>query len=543
MKTPKKSIGNWEWMILGVVLLILSIIGVVVVAKSKEYYCSPVEFEIVFDAGSSHTSMAVYQWLADTTKGTGVVGQLAFARECGDAGLSSYANDPEGVVPGLQDCLDLAELVLPEYTRKDVPLFLAATAGMRLLNATDPGKSDAVFEVVRRTFADTPFYFENEKSQVRILSGNKEGTSSWISANYLGENLGVEPVTGGIVDVLTPREPIPTRPTLGALDLGGASTQITFIPEDPSQIPAEYRSKLRLYGTDYELYTHSFLCYGADEGTRRLEANLVKESGFAEVTLNPCSPVGYSYVVTGEYLWKAPCSKGPKAMEGWGSEVTPAPGVTEDVMASIEYRLNGTGNPDECYRVTKSLFDFNATCAVAPCSFNGVYTPLPRGSFKGISNYAYTTAGIGLTTTPTIDEFISAADDYCRKTYEELKVLPEKMKYKILYCFRSMFIRALLFDAYKFDEKTWDIEFTSEVNGIDFGWALGFAINATGWIPEEPACVGLAPATFIGFVVIFTIVMMIGFALFAHGVRRGIFGKRSPRCSVDKSYHPQPQSA
>ncbi|XP_038046763.1 uncharacterized protein LOC119720971 [Patiria miniata] len=541
MKTPKASLGGWALLILGVVILVLGIIGVVGVVMSKEYYCSPVEYGIVFDGGSSHTSMAVYQWLADTTKGTGVVSQLAFASGCGEAGLSSFADDPEGVAHGLEDCLALAELVLPEFTHGDTPVFLGATAGMRLLNATDPDKSDAVFEVVRKTFADTPFYFTYETRQASILRGDKEGTSSWISANYLGENLGVEPDTGDIIDVLTPSKPIPTRPTFGALDLGGASTQITFIPEDPSQIPPEYRANLRLYGKDYELYTHSFLCYGADEAQRRLEANLVKDSGFAEVTLNPCAATGFSHTVTGEYLWKAPCSTGPQAIKGWGSEVTPAPGVTDDVMLDITYRLNGTGDPDECYKAVKALFDFNATCPVPPCSFNGAYTPLPHGSFKGISNYAYTMAGIGLTTTPTIDEFNSATDDYCRKTYEELKVLPDKMKYKLAFCFRSMFIRSLLFDAYKFNEANWDIEFASEVNGMDFGWALGFAINATGWIPEEVSCVGLAPATFTGLIVIFAVIMLVGFAAFALGVRHRFGGKRSARCPVDKSYQPAPQ--
>ena len=73
--------------------------------------------------------------------------------------------------------------------------------------------------------------------------------------------------------------PIPRLPTLGTLDLGGASTQITFAPEDPSTVPEGNKVSLRLYGTDYVLYTHSFLCYGANEARRRMEANLVKVGG------------------------------------------------------------------------------------------------------------------------------------------------------------------------------------------------------------------------------------------------------------------------
>lgn len=52
--------------------------------------------------------------------------------------------------------------------------------------------------------------------------------------------------------------------TVGALDLGGASTQITFVPGQ--QVESSDNSiDFRLYGNDYHLYTHSFLCYGKDQ--------------------------------------------------------------------------------------------------------------------------------------------------------------------------------------------------------------------------------------------------------------------------------------
>ena len=97
-----------------------------------------------------------------------------------------------------------------------------------------------------------------------------------------------------------------------------------------------------------------------------------QDSGFSNVTLNPCSPIGYSYTLTGSYLWKAPCSKGPTAMDG----------MTDETMDTDVFRLNGTGNPAKCYNVTKTLFNSEAKCDVPPCSFNGVHSPIPVGSFK-----------------------------------------------------------------------------------------------------------------------------------------------------------------
>ena len=51
------------------------------------------QYAVVFDGGSSHTSMAVYQWLADTITeyGTGVASQLAFESSCGEAGMVPYS--------------------------------------------------------------------------------------------------------------------------------------------------------------------------------------------------------------------------------------------------------------------------------------------------------------------------------------------------------------------------------------------------------------------------------------------------------------------
>lgn len=48
--------------------------------------------------------------------------------------------------------------------------------------------------------------------------------------------------------------------------MGGASTQISFVSEsfDGSESPDDL-VVFRLYGNDYKLYTHSFLCYGKDQ--------------------------------------------------------------------------------------------------------------------------------------------------------------------------------------------------------------------------------------------------------------------------------------
>lgn len=66
----------------------------------------------------------------------------------------------------------------------------------------------------------------------------------------------------------------PGRESIGALDLGGASTQITFETSEKVE-DKDNMMKLKLYGQTYSLYTQSFLCYGQDQFLRKLLAHLI----------------------------------------------------------------------------------------------------------------------------------------------------------------------------------------------------------------------------------------------------------------------------
>ena len=63
---------------------------------------------------------------------------------------------------------------------------------------------------------------------------------------------------------------------IGSLDLGGGSVEVTFVPDNPRELPDEYMSRTSLYGVNYTLYTHSYQCYGFKEAQRRLMAHLVE---------------------------------------------------------------------------------------------------------------------------------------------------------------------------------------------------------------------------------------------------------------------------
>ena len=67
----------------------------------------------------------------------------------------------------------------------------------------------------------------------------------------------------------------PGRETVGALDLGGASTQIAFETSETVE-NKDNVMELELYGQPHRIYTHSFLCYGQDQFLRKLLAHFIQ---------------------------------------------------------------------------------------------------------------------------------------------------------------------------------------------------------------------------------------------------------------------------
>ena len=62
--------------------------------------------------------------------------------------------------------------------------------------------------------------------------------------------------------------------TVGSMDLGGASTQIAFAVQD--DLTGLDYMPVKLYGYPYNVYTHSFLCYGKNEADKRVLDKIVQ---------------------------------------------------------------------------------------------------------------------------------------------------------------------------------------------------------------------------------------------------------------------------
>uniref|UniRef100_A0A674GVH5 Ectonucleoside triphosphate diphosphohydrolase 8 n=1 Tax=Taeniopygia guttata TaxID=59729 RepID=A0A674GVH5_TAEGU len=425
---------------LSIIALVLSLVGVEDVTLPPT-----VKYGMVFDAGSSHTSLFVYEWDSDKENDTGVVSQTLSCDVQGQ-GISSYANNPPEAGNSLRECLDKALEVIPAEQQRDVPAYLGATAGMRLLRYSDVPPQ--ILAEVAETMQEYPVAFKG----ARVLTGEEEGAYGWITINYLLDSF---TKVGEGWNTLSN--------IFGALDLGGASTQITFMPEG-SALRQNGASEFTLYGYRHNIYTHSYLCYGQDEMLQRLRSCSFR---------HPCYPEGYKETVWLSSFRASPCTDGsdPRLPLGDGSAT-----------------LEGRGDASGCRAALRKLFNFSACGQSQDCAFDGVYQPPLRGKFIAFSAFYYNFKFLNLTEGQPLAVVRQAIEGLCTRSWEDLSSSYPKENPKRLpkYCANANYILTLLLDAYKFNETSWNnIFFQMKAGGAELGWTLGYMLNLTNMVPAE----------------------------------------------------------
>ncbi|KAM5218961.1 ectonucleoside triphosphate diphosphohydrolase 6 isoform 3-T17 [Hipposideros larvatus] len=197
-------------------------------------------YGIMFDAGSTGTRVHIFQFTWQPGETPTLTHETFKALQ---PGLSAFADDVEKSTPGIRELLDVAKQDIPFDFWKATPLVLKATAGLRLL----PGeKAQNLLQKVKEVFKASPFLVGDDC--VSIMNGTDEGISAWITVNFLTGSL----KTAGSSSV-------------GMLDLGGGSTQITFLPrvQDTLQTsPPGYLTSLQMFNRTYKLYSYSYLGLG-----------------------------------------------------------------------------------------------------------------------------------------------------------------------------------------------------------------------------------------------------------------------------------------
>lgn len=197
------------------------------------------QFAIVIDAGSTGTRVLAYEFHLGYLDGRLVLDRELFKEV--KPGLSAAADRPENAAKQINELLNDARQFIPSVLWPETPVVVKATAGLRLL---DPVKADNILNVVRETLQNSGFL--SVKNAVEIMDGTDEGIFSWFTVNFLLGRLS-------------------GHNTVAALDLGGGSTQVTFVPKDPAQTPSfnEFMHNVPTdTDTNFNVFTNSYLGLG-----------------------------------------------------------------------------------------------------------------------------------------------------------------------------------------------------------------------------------------------------------------------------------------
>ncbi|MBN3292968.1 ENTP8 diphosphohydrolase, partial [Polypterus senegalus] len=489
------------------------VIALILILINLSWVSLPVGYKygLVFDAGSTHTALFLYKWQEDKQNSTGLVTQVMVCDVDGP-GISSYATNPPAAGQSLKVCLDTAVAAVPQEKQREAPIYLGATAGMRLLNITSPSQSDQVLAEVAKFIQLYPFDFRG----ARIISGDEEGAYGWVTINYLLQSfikgagrlpfgVLVSPsatrfvsrgcgqlslsglVFGQIISIgytFEGKWKLPTSAkTLGAMDLGGASTQLTFTPAVAIK-DKNYESNFTLYGNKYNVYTHSYLCYGKEQAMKKVQANLIQEqavkkkvqanliqpSSLSNPIDHPCYPTGYQLNTTLGAIFNSPCVS-----------------YSGNSSLSMLVIFTGTGNVSKCQDIIRGIFNFQACSSKTDCTFDGVYQPPISGNFFAFSAFFYTFDILKLTPKASLSVTLDTISKFCQKTWAQLKAeYPTEKEDRLRdYCASGYYITTLLVNGYKFNGTSWDnIQFQKKADDMDIGWTLGYMLNLTNLIPS-----------------------------------------------------------
>lgn len=405
---------------------------------------SVVEYAVVMDAGSTGSRVRIYTWHERTSSPTTLPRFNLTSNFKVKPGISSYAKNFNGLTTHIHSLVSHAKGNVPLTHIAKTPIYLMATAGMRLLLETD---ADAVMKKIHVLLSDksvNPFRYK--RIQSRVLSGEEEGVFGWLAVNYLNNFFQVEGGPFGEEMSSSSKKPKEERPdSWGIVELGGASLQIGFVPSG-SLLANKF--PVKVLGSYFPLYVHSYLGYGQQQILKKITDYLLANNGGKTSIENPCM-----------------LKDDIKLEESGDNTVT----------------FRGTGNPTQCRIIFKSILG-EGDCSPKPCGLGPVYQPtIPESKmFFGLSAFAHTIKAIGVfndeSATHTLSDINAATERYCNKTLDEVKQETGRNgDFLSIDCTVGVYMEVLFKEIYRFKATA---KFSSgfNINGGEPEWTLGAII-------------------------------------------------------------------
>uniref|UniRef100_A0A8C1DPN2 nucleoside diphosphate phosphatase n=1 Tax=Cyprinus carpio carpio TaxID=630221 RepID=A0A8C1DPN2_CYPCA len=360
-------------------------------------------YGIMFDAGSTGTRIHIYKFIQKDPVELPVLDSEMY--NAVKPGLSAYADMPEVGGETIRQLLKVAKKTIPKEQWIQTPVVLKATAGLRLLPQE---KAKALLNEVKEIFDDSPFFVP--ENSVTIMNGTNEGVLAWVTVNFLTGHLYTK-----------------TRKTVGILDLGGGSTQITFLPRLKKTVltaPADYIAKINMFNSTFKLYTHSYL------GNGLIAARLA--------TLGALGADGLDWKV-----FRSSCLP-KKFREDWS-------------FGGLTYKVSGIPDEKKVSLLSSLIKLFN----------NSVTTDIIFYAFSYYYDRAVESGLIDGSRGGTVEvrDFKKRAKEVCNKMTKYRPISP-------FLCMDMTYITCLLKEGFGFKDST-VLKLTKKVNNVETSWALG----------------------------------------------------------------------
>jgi len=356
----------------------------------------------------------------------------------------------ESAQEALSDLMDKAKSWLAKLgvDVAKTPIYLGATGGVRKLPARRVAK---IMASVEEYLGQSGFRYKKDFG--RMLSGEEEGAFAWAAVEYLrrGEN-----------------------EDIGALDLGGASTQIAAKEDDI--LEGLFVLNAQPYHTE-RLFARSFLYFGADGYADQLYDHLVDKASRQK-----------------KKKLKSKCYreyKQPCLPRGYGKEL---------IRDGKVYCFNGTSNPGDCDKLTGEvmlpLLPPKVPCMQGSqdtnqCSLHGSYIPefLPRKRFLAFNAFFHLWKFYDQTTEGTVNSILSKSVSICGYDHDSLKKYAAERdalnEHLYTRCLLTYYVKYLLGNAYHFDLDKTLIQAVDKIENVSASWALGLAIYQNYWFQVD----------------------------------------------------------
>jgi len=380
---------------------------------------------LVFDAGSSGTRAHLYV-VEQTDDGIPSLTEVTQHKVKPGISDKSLSDNPWDYSYYLDNLFAELHPHLTDEERANTPIYFYATAGMRTLPIREQHKimkhvrKHMVNEINHRKYKP----MDNPEQNIRVIEGGEEGLFVWIADNYLFERF-------------TTHDVLNVDNTVAALEMGGASAEITYIAPNAKRDVELFAHKNDVH----DVYSTAYDGLGINQGLEKMVAAFQKEGGdFAA-----CFPQGADYPLD-------------------------APLVT------------GTGDFEQCRGFIEEALIKKPKLWLCQqkygedCSLLARYQPKTTAhDYLLTSGFYYTFNILGLADTVVHrTDLADSATNFCAMPWDELKATHPSQpdSYLVTYCFNAAWFDTLM--------NAWHVPqqanlLSTEKNGQALTWPVGAA--------------------------------------------------------------------